>query len=205
VTRRVLSPDEAALWRRIARNAKPLEKGPATPQAAPDIERAQPPRQAEKTARTSTAPTAQSGKPAQAQRAAPAPPSLDAATARRVRRGRMEVDGKIDLHGMRQAQAHAALERYVARARERGHRCILVITGKGLRTTQTQTQWGRDVSWDTSCDADWSVEEPGVLRRKLPLWLGMEPLRSAVFAMEEAHPRHGGSGAFYLFLRRRGA
>lgn len=89
----------------------------------------------------------------------------------------MPIDARIDLHGMTRASAQDALYGFLDRAHGRGHRCVLVITGKG-------TGGG------------------GVLRRELPLWLNESRLRPLVLSIQPAQPRHGGGGAFYVLLRR---
>jgi DNA-nicking Smr family endonuclease len=99
---------------------------------------------------------------------------------RRLRRGQASIDSRLDLHGMTQAQAHGALNSFLLRAQMQGHRLVLVITGKG----------GRD------------GEVGGALRHNLPRWLGMAPLSGLAMAIRQASPRHGGTGAFYILLRR---
>lgn len=106
---------------------------------------------------------------------------------RRLGRGQIEIDGTIDLHGMRQAEAHAALSRFVHARAARGDRTLLVITGKGLK----------------KLDGDASViVERGVLRAMLPLWLGQPELAPLVAGWDVAAQGHGGEGAFYVRLRR---
>jgi DNA-nicking Smr family endonuclease len=91
----------------------------------------------------------------------------------RARRGRAEVEGRFDLHGLTQDRAYRALLRFLLEAQADGKRLVLVITGKS-----------------------------GVLRNSLPLWLGEDELKSLVAGVSEAHPTHGGAGAFYVALRR---
>jgi DNA-nicking Smr family endonuclease len=106
--------------------------------------------------------------------------NLDRRTADRLKRGRLEIDGRIDLHGLTRAAAQDALTGFLARAADRGQRCILVITGKGTFS-----------------------EGPGILKQEVPRWLNMPPLSGRVVAVTEAQPRHGGSGAFYVLLKRK--
>jgi len=104
---------------------------------------------------------------------------------KRLVRGRIEIDGTIDLHGMRQVEARTALQRFVLARVERGDRTILVITGKGLKKTD-----------------DMQILDRGVLRSMLPIWLS-EPLLAPVIAgWDVAAQAHGGEGAFYVRLRR---
>lgn len=108
---------------------------------------------------------------------------LDGRTAQRLKRGRITLEDSIDLHGMNQAEAHAALLQFIRRSAALRYRCVLVITGKGSRKASEDTP-------------------QGVLRKRLPEWLSLEPLRSLVLKCEGARQHHGGSGAFYIYLRR---
>ena len=90
-----------------------------------------------------------------------------------LRRGRHEPDARIDLHGLSHDTAYSAALRFLSRAQAEGKRLVLVITGKG-----------------------------GVLRARLPYWLGQSELKPLIAGVREAHIRHGGSGAFYVLLRR---
>lgn len=105
-------------------------------------------------------------------------PGVDKRTAQRFKRGRMDIDGTIDLHGMTQEAAHIALHRFVEGGAATGKRCLLVITGKGTRGE-------------------------GVLRGAVPRWLNDERLRRHVLTFSHAQPQHGGSGALYVLLKRR--
>ncbi|MCJ2056503.1 Smr/MutS family protein [Methylobacterium sp. J-048] len=107
-----------------------------------------------------------------------------------LRRGRLAVDARIDLHGMVQAQAHAALTGFLLRARAAGHAYVLVVTGKG----------GQDKGGSAYPDA---FAERGVLRRSVPHWLRGAELSGIVLGFEEAARHHGGGGALYVRLRRR--
>ena len=102
-----------------------------------------------------------------------------------LRRGNLRVEARIDLHGMYQAEAHAALIGFLMRARAAGHAHVLVVTGKG------------GPSFDDA------FSERGVLRRSVPHWLRAPDLRGVVIGFEEAARHHGGSGALYVRLRRR--
>lgn len=118
------------------------------------------------------------------------PPGLDRRTDDRLRRGRMTIEGRIDLHGMVQAEAHGALNAFVHRGWREGRRCLLVITGKG--------NGGRG-NIHASGAGDSSG---GVLYRAVPRWLAEAPLRPLVLAIHRAQPRDGGDGALYVLLRR---
>ncbi|MBN9315946.1 MAG: Smr/MutS family protein [Devosia sp.] len=105
----------------------------------------------------------------------------------RLQRGRVEIDGTIDLHGMRQVEAHAALTRFIHARAARGDRTLLVITGKGLK------KLGDDAA---------VIIERGVLRAMLPIWLSEPNLAPLVAGWDVAAQGHGGDGAFYVRLRR---
>ena len=102
-----------------------------------------------------------------------------------LRRGRLAIEARIDLHGMVQAEAHFALTAFILRARAAGHAYVLVVTGKG------GTGYGE------------AFAERGVLRRSVPHWLRGPELRGIVIGFEEAARHHGGAGALYVRLRRR--
>ena len=112
---------------------------------------------------------------------------LDRRTADRLRKGAREPDARIDLHGMRAERAHRACLVFLSDCLARGHRVVLVITGKGrARGDDEIMRSGR-----------------GVLRESLPGWLRASPLGHSIVGIYEAHQRHGGAGAFYVYLKRR--
>jgi len=110
-------------------------------------------------------------------------PGLDKSSAEKLKRGRYAIEARIDLHGMTQDEAHRALNGFIARASHDELRCVLVITGKGLRKLDE----GGDL---------------GVLRHAVPRWLNEPPTRARILAFGPAQPRHGGGGALYVLLRR---
>lgn len=135
-------------------------------------------------------PTARLAQPMPAYQAPPqAPPPPPAGLERRARqalkRGTLPVEARIDLHGLYQAEAHAALVGFLLRCRAAGHAHVLVVTGKG------------GPSFDDA------FSERGVLRRSVPHWLRGPDLRGIVLGFEEAARHHGGAGALYVRLRRR--
>jgi DNA-nicking Smr family endonuclease len=174
--RRHLSEEERALWRGFARLITPLRDAAEPTPASPAAEEST------------------SGKVAAAVPAAPAPAALPDTgiqkkspplaplgrrMRRRVARGREPIDGRIDLHGLTQARAHAALLRFLRGAQADGGRVVLVVTGKGT-----------------------GGAERGVLKRQVPLWLSLPEFRPFVLGFEDAHAGHGGQGALYVRLRR---
>jgi DNA-nicking Smr family endonuclease len=113
--------------------------------------------------------------------------SVDPAIRKKLGRGRIEIDGRIDLHGMTQAEARSALHRYLHARWNRGDRTVLVITGKGAKT-----------------DDDYiaAMSERGILRTMLPIWLSEPSLAPLVSGWSVAARGHGGEGAWYVRLRR---
>ena len=117
-------------------------------------------------------------------------PGLDRNTAKSLRRGERSPDARLDLHGMTADRAHAALMRFILGSRSSGLRCVLVITGKGREYTLPS-------------QSGFSMERSvGVLRRDVPRWLREHPLNGAVIGVYPAHRKHGGEGAFYVYLRK---
>jgi DNA-nicking Smr family endonuclease len=104
---------------------------------------------------------------------------IDRASAERLKRGLQPIEGRLDLHGMTQAEAHRAVAEFVHRSRDAGRRCVLVITGRGFGPTG-----------------------PGILKLAVPRWLEEAGLRRHILAVAQAQPRDGGAGAVYLMLRR---
>lgn len=167
MTRRTLSAEEARAWARVAATVKPIgpraadleEFSAALESGVPEIE-------APKSAAKS--------KPALPK--TPAPPA-ERSGEKKVRRGKLAITARFDLHGHTQASASRALPDFLERQQADGTRCVLVITGKGK-------------------------EGQGVLRRNFLLWLESPGARRLVSGYAESHPKHGGAGAFYVFLRR---
>ena len=130
--------------------------------------------------------------------AAPAytkPPPLaefDRRKAKKIAAGREPIDARIDLHGMRQSEAHSALRAFLLTNYSKGHRNLLVITGKGGPV--------RDEVEPTSF---MDTRERGVLKRNVPMWLAEPELRAIVVSFREAAQSHGGAGALYIHLRAR--
>jgi DNA-nicking Smr family endonuclease len=174
--RRSLSREERVLWSTVTREVSPLHRLEPTEDAP--AERGLP----DDAPSAAPAPAAAKAPKAPAKAGTPAPTPLDRRLRQRLARGRMEIDARIDLHGLTQAQAHEALVDFLRTASARGARIVLVITGKGGAP--------RD-------------GERGVLRRQVPSWLGSKVLREHVLGFAPAHVGHGGDGALYVRLRRR--
>ncbi len=117
-------------------------------------------------------------RPALPTRGREGPADVDPNLHRRLARGREALAARVDLHGLTQDAARAALTGFVRRSVDDGWRAVLVITGKG-------------------------VSGDGVLRRRVPEWLAAPPIREHVAGVSEAHRRHGGEGALYVALKRK--
>lgn len=155
----VISAEDEAFFRHAMRDATPLAKRPV--------------------AVTATGEHRRSFVPSTRREIAFVEPAAEAAPIRghieaRLRRGRLEPEARIDLHGHNYDSAYRLLVAFLARSISEGKRLVLVITGKG-----------------------------GVLRNSLPLWLNGAEFGSRVIGMREAHAKHGGGGAFYVALQKR--
>ena len=192
------TPDELDLWRRVVSDAVPLK--PERSVALSDAEkklnnvefRTKPQKKSGKDgllANHHIRPQNDSGSapdkmPSELARYDPGKvPGIDRRTALKIKRGKQKIDGWIDMHGLRQEEAHRALNSFVASAYRRGHRCVLVRTGKGHRAGDGK-------------------REAGVLRRMTPRWLTEGANKDKVLTYSPAQPHHGGSGALYVMLRR---
>lgn len=179
--RRRLDTTERTLWTEVTRDIAPLrpelpgDAGPEPEDLLPDLSVAQP-----------ASPSRQAGQLRKEPAAEPKPPPL-APLGRRMRqriaRGSHSIGGRIDLHGMTQREAHAALLDFLRSAQVRNAGIVLVITGKGSSGAETGS-------------------DRGVLRRQVPHWLGLPTFRELVVGFEPAHRAHGGEGALYVRLRR---
>jgi|HubBroStandDraft_1064217.scaffolds.fasta_scaffold00020_101 DNA-nicking Smr family endonuclease len=185
---RVPSAAEQALWRFAMRDATPLPgRGPGLvlPPAPVPPESTAPPELPARPAPVRT-PALPIALPLLTPTRAP---GLDARSAERLERGQLPIEGKLDLHGMTQEDARAALDHFVADAYAAGKRAVLIITGKGLKPrTESGDPWRHQVG--------------GVLKAMTPRWLNEAPNRARVLAFTQAQPRHGGAGAIYVLIRR---
>lgn len=195
--RRGLTPEERSLWSRVAATAAPLHPERRQPVAAPKAATAPKPRiepppafelpsfRIGETAGFGTGTASLAASPAEALSRNPL--RMDAKTHKRMKQGRVAPEARIDLHGMTLAAAQPELTRFVLNSHAEGRRLVLVITGKGK---------------PGGADAPLPVR-PGALRHNVPHWLHRPPLSGVVMQVTAAHPRHGGEGAYYVYLRRR--
>jgi DNA-nicking Smr family endonuclease len=171
---RGLSAEERALWARVAATVTPLAgRQGETAQMAPS-----------EAVTIKRRPTQGLPVPPKAPRLIERPPAdtLDGGWDRRLRRGAILPDRTIDLHGHTLATAHAALEHALARAVADDVRVLLVVTGKPPKA---------------------DAKGRGLIRASIGDWLGGSGYRDRIAAVRHAHPRHGGTGALYVILRRK--
>jgi DNA-nicking Smr family endonuclease len=170
---KTLTEDDRVLWTLVAKSTTPLKKRKVTkdelPRPAPEDKMPA---------------AAAMAKPPEAPPAAPkkltVSPVLDRPTLTKLSRGRLPIEGRVDLHGMTQSEAYALLLSFLQRAQANDVRFVLIITGKGFSS-------GGD----------------GVLRRQVPTWLSTPPFRTLVSSHDVSARHHGGEGALYVRLRRR--
>lgn len=200
---RPLTREDEALWKSVARTLEPVQKksrihtraepapgledrpevqiSPAFADKVTSAASAAPPRPLEAGQRSASRP--QVHKP-------PPLADFDRRQVRRIAAGRIAIEARLDLHGMRASEAHAALRAFVLGCYARGKRNLLVITGKGGEADRA------DLPFTLS-----DRSERGVLKRSVPSWLAEPELRAVVVSYTQAHARHGGEGALYVQLR----
>jgi len=191
---RRLRPEEAELWRKVARSAERMhpERKARMPEIAQTTPRkaAPPPREA--LPEFSIGQSSRDRGPSHDlllpihDHLNNAPVRMDRKAHGKMKRGKLKPEARIDLHGMTQDRAHSALTGFILRAHREEKRLVLVITGKG-----------RD-----SDEGDIMPVRRGVLRHQVPHWLTVPPLAAIVLQVTPAHLRHGGGGAYYVYLRR---
>jgi len=174
MSRRRLSDEERALWKGVTRSIAPLRRA-----LLAEAEEPAPPSLKSK-AVVRAAPLPQPVLPPKPVTPPPLAP-LGRKMKQRIARGRHAIDGRLDLHGMTQGEAHDALLRFLHGGQARGAKVVLVITGKG---------------------GSGAYEGRGMLKRMVPLWLRLPEFRGLVVSVENAAIGHGGDGALYVSLRR---
>jgi DNA-nicking Smr family endonuclease len=190
---RSLTPDEEKLWSVVARTVRPLRPGafglgalfedPAAVVAEKNTIVPETPRPAKNGAagaRKGAAPNLRLSSPHRSGQPALSP--IMRKEKQKIARGHAAIDARIDLHGMTQTEAHAALRNLLQRAQANGAKFVLVITGKGLPNS--------------------SLNGRGVLRRQVPQWLSLPEFRRYVAGFDVANAGHGGEGALYVRLRK---
>jgi DNA-nicking Smr family endonuclease len=186
---RALTPHERALWSFVARSVKPVKRGAIKADMSME-ELLDAPEKVNKSQPIEVKSTdlAQLEKNVQKTIRPQMPPlaPIERNLRRKLNRGKVNIDAKLDLHGMRQDEAHNTLISFVTRAAHHEKQLVLIVTGKGERKLTYNNEFS----------------ETGVLRRMVPLWLSDPSLRNFVIGFEEAAIGHGGSGALYVRLRK---
>jgi len=189
--RRTLTPDERDLWKRVTRRTNPLHPKTAEPPQPPTLAPAPDPVSPVLVpfriggARTKSAPQANLMMSV-SERVAHQPVRMDRKTFGQLKKGKLAPEAHLDLHGRTLERAHADLTRFILNAFRRRLRLVLVITGKGK----------------PSEEGTLIPERHGILKRQVPHWLAGPGLAHAVLQVAQAHSRHGGGGALYVYLRR---
>ncbi|WP_136443418.1 Smr/MutS family protein [Pacificoceanicola onchidii] len=194
MSRRRLRPDELDLWQQVAKSADPLNKRPISkepleitvPKKRKEAPAPKPISQFDVGSNTSPHTETHYFPKTTSQRLETEPVKMDTKGFKRLKRGKLVPEARIDLHGMTLDQAHPALNRFIMTSHTRGMRLVLVITGKGSREDPY----------------DPTPHRRGVLKRQVPMWLRHAPLSLMVLQVAEAHIKHGGSGAYYVYLKR---
>ncbi|MFQ1700293.1 Smr/MutS family protein [Loktanella agnita] len=187
---RHLSPEERALWDKVADRAVPLD--PQKPKQSPPVSAPKkPPAPRDPAPDFSVGQSARAARPHDLlpninDRLGKAPVHMDHKSFGKMKRGKLKPEARIDLHGMTMAEAHPELVSFILGAQSLGRRLVLVITGKGK---------DRD-------DGGPIPTRHGVLRHQVPQWLALPPLNHVILQVTPAHIKHGGHGAYYVYLRR---
>jgi DNA-nicking Smr family endonuclease len=159
-----MSDDE--LWDKLVKTVKPIEGRPLTSKATPKTPKQLKPKELTKPAKI------------QSIIEPPVERRIDGHTRRKLGRGQINIESRIDLHGLGIHQAYDALTAFIYNAKGKNQRTVLVITGKGK-------------------------ENKGILRSNVPKWLKEPGFRDIVLDVVQAHIKHGGAGAWYVVLRKR--
>lgn len=172
MSKRTLTDEEKRLWLEVNRDTKrthPVEKKvslEAPTPSQPTIEIKAPARAVK---------SEKGGEP-------PLGTTIHRKVKRKIQSNRLPIEGRLDLHGYTQDEAHQALQHFLSQAYQRGHKLVLVITGKGSMKKEDRPR--------------------GILKEKVPHWLQNRALFPHVLSIDTANPKDGGSGALYVFLRK---
>lgn len=176
-----LNPEDRILWGKVARSTRPMPGRMEELQAFEDQFEAPPEEKDVPALNRAALPSSTGGTEAERKRTQHLHHPLEKPVKRKLSRGHLALEARIDLHGLIQSEAHGMLLDFLIRAHERGLRHVLVITGKGS-----------------------SLGSEGALKRAVPLWFAMPEFRFLISSYEPAARQHGGEGALYVRLSRRG-
>ncbi|MGI9228288.1 MAG: Smr/MutS family protein [Gammaproteobacteria bacterium] len=175
-----LSQEDQALWKEATDGVEPLRQKEGSGKVAPGVKE-----------KPATYKLAKSVTPPPEHPRAPAPKSvakMDPRLVKKLGQGQADIDSRIDMHGLTQQQAQNKLLAHLMEAQAEGDRIVLAITGKGTHSALTHQSSGK---------------EGGVIRSTLPKWLNSSEFRYLVSEYAPAHRKHGGSGAYYVRVRRK--
>lgn len=176
-----LNPEDRILWGKVARSTRPMPGRMEELLAFEDQFEAPPEEKDVPALNRAALPSSTGGTEAERKRTQHLHYPLEKPVKRKLSRGHLALEARIDLHGLIQSEAHGMLLDFLIRAHERGLRHVLVITGKGS-----------------------SLGSEGALKRAVPLWFAMPEFRFLISSYEPAARQHGGEGALYVRLSRRG-
>lgn len=184
MAKRRVTPDELELWRHVAQGVRPIRSRRRARQHKEEAPSASPVKAGKSPPSASAPPKPQPATPARPHQLTHGlSHGIDRRQAARFRKGKLAIEGTIDLHGRTQQDAHDDLLAFLKRAHAAGKRSVLVVTGKGM--TQGKSEG-----------------KTGILRQAVPRWLNEPPFRALVLAFDYAEPRHGGEGALYVLVKR---
>jgi len=115
---------------------------------------------------------------------------LDGNTQDRLRKGLLEPQASLDLHGLTEDAAHRALARFIRDAAAKKLRLVAIVTGKGKKAPAPDEPFVMN------------YERRGVLKEMTPRWLAEPELARHIADVRPAHRKHGGEGALYVYLRK---
>jgi DNA-nicking Smr family endonuclease len=197
-----LSDDEQDVWDYVSDTVTPIDVKQHVPmfdhlsdQSGQPTQGPTPERRVPKSPPPSRVEPVRIPRPAPTQTVTPELGDFEPRKAKRIGRGHIDIEARIDLHGDRQDEAHGRLRAFLLQCFHDGRRMVLVITGKGRETESASASDVFDIGYER--------REKGVLRRNVPRWLAEPDLRAIVVSYTTAHIRHGGEGALYVQLRRR--
>ncbi|MBK5264309.1 MAG: Smr/MutS family protein [Alphaproteobacteria bacterium] len=186
MARRRLSPEERAAWNQLARSVRPLSTAPQSPERHDKVMESGVSLLNDIVTNPAKSLTQSKAAPRVVTRSPVPADILDGSWERQIKRGLLQPEITIDLHGHSLAQAHQRFDRALADALAHGVRVMLVITGKPRESAARRDRADR-----------------GVIRAEIGHWMGNSQQSGMIASVRNAHPRHGGSGAIYVILRRK--